>query len=68
MRKYLLIPLLLLSLTACEKQSEEPKRKSLTLTFEGGSFTGGDAENDNTITTDWWSQYIDSPQYGGNLL
>ena len=68
MKKIVLIPLLLLSMVACQKQEDEPKPKSITLTFEGGSFTGGDAESDNTITTDWWSQYIDNPQYGGNLL
>jgi hypothetical protein len=69
MKKLLFIPLLISAFVACEKvETEKKPTKRAMLTFESSTFSGGDGESDNTITKDWWGQYIDSPQYGGNLL
>ena len=72
MRQLSIFTLLLaaIALTAgCTKEETTgPKKKMLTLTFEDSTFSGGDNENDSVIANSWWAQYIDSPQYGGNLL
>ncbi|MBQ9137878.1 MAG: DUF4465 domain-containing protein [Alistipes sp.] len=59
----------LLLLCSCDKVNTEiTAQKKVLITFEDTSFAGGDAESNNTVTTGWWEQYIDSPQYGGDLL
>lgn len=68
MRKLAFISLALLLFAACDKPSQEPARKRATLTFEDTSFSGGDSESNNSISSNWWTKYIDSPQYGGSLL
>ena len=68
MRTLAFISLALLLFAACDNPSQEPVRKRITLTFEDTSFSGGDSESNNSISSNWWTKYIDSPQYGGSLL
>ena len=73
MRKifYLAVCIGLLATTACSKDDSpsSSKVRRRTLTFEETSYNSNDIENpDGTITSNWWSSRIDSPQYGGPLL
>ncbi len=64
----LLISAIALTAGCTKEETTGPKKKMLTLTFEDSTFSGGDNESDSVIANSWWAQYIDSPQYGGNLL
>lgn len=64
----LLIAAIALTAGCTKEETTGPKKKMLTLTFEDSTFSGGDNESDSVIANSWWAQYIDSPQYGGNLL
>ncbi|MBP3496910.1 MAG: DUF4465 domain-containing protein [Alistipes sp.] len=68
MRKFTLLTFALLLAASCEKAQIDPVTKQRTITFEDSSFAGGDGEGSSTVTSSWWAQYIDKPQYGGDLL
>ena len=68
MKKSLIILALAIMAVGCNEGETIKKTTTATLTFEDSAFSGGDGENNNTVNTSWWAQYIDSPQYGGSLL
>ena len=68
MKRLTLLLIAAVALFGCEKPEPEAVKKTQIVTFEDSSFASGDGESSGTVTSAWWSQYIDTPQYGGNKL